>query len=92
MLEGHGDLGSRLVMGIDGGIIWLIGVFNYMLSRHDPLSKGFRAGRVRVARLKGRRKQLRRVPGLYPVSRKVIPLDGFPNIALIAPILAKVVF
>ena len=29
-LEGHGDLVSRLVMGIIGVIIWLIGVINLL--------------------------------------------------------------
>ena len=34
-LEGHGDLVSRLIMGIIGLMIWLIGV---ILSPHDPPS------------------------------------------------------
>ena len=27
-LEGHGDLVSKLIMGIVGGLIWVIGVVN----------------------------------------------------------------
>ena len=29
-LEGHGDLVSRLLIGISGAIIWLIGVINLL--------------------------------------------------------------
>ena len=35
-LEGHGDLVSRLIMGIIGVIIWVIGLLSYLLSPHDP--------------------------------------------------------
>ena len=69
-MDCHADLGSRLIMGINGVIIWLIGLLTYILSRHGPPSRGLRAGRVRAGwlktGLKGRRKQFWKVPGLYP--------------------------
>ena len=39
-LEGHGDLVSRLIMGIIRMIIWLIeGLLTYLLGPRDPPSK-----------------------------------------------------
>ena len=43
-LEGHGDLVTRLVVGIIWGIIWPIGVINLLLSPRDPPNFGFRVG------------------------------------------------
>ena len=35
-LEGHGDLVSRLIMGIFLVITWLIGLLTYLVSPHYP--------------------------------------------------------
>ena len=37
-LEGHGDLGSRLIIKIIRLTVWVIGVVNYLLSPPDPPS------------------------------------------------------
>ena len=38
-LEGKGDLGSRLVMGIIGVTVWVIGVINLLTKSPDPPSR-----------------------------------------------------
>ena len=40
-LKAHGDLASRLVMGIIGVIMWLMGVITYLLGLHNPQSRFF---------------------------------------------------
>ena len=43
-LEGPGDLVSRLIRGITGVTIWVIGVINLLMKSPDPPSSlGFRA-------------------------------------------------
>ena len=38
LLEGQGDLVSRLILGIHGLTIWVIGILTYLLSLPDPPS------------------------------------------------------
>ena len=38
-LEGHGDVVTRLIMGITGVILWFIGVISILTKSPDPPSK-----------------------------------------------------
>ena len=45
-LEGHGDFVSRLIIGIPGDTIWLMGVINLRTKSHYPPSRVWWLGSI----------------------------------------------